>query len=184
VLTVKLAAMAWLAGAGGGLQVAQDQDVVGKPAPEWDVEHWLNSRPLRLRDLRKKVVLVRWFMSPACPFCSASAPSLGKLWRDYKDRGLVVVGMYHHKERTPLDAEAVAGYVRHFGFEFPVAIDPDWRTLRRWWLDGHDRPYTSVTFLIGRDGIIRHVHPGGRLVAGSADFAELQARIEELLAAR
>ena len=32
------------------------------------------------------------------------------------------------------------GYVEHYQFRFPVAVavDPDWQTLKRWWLDGHD----------------------------------------------
>jgi peroxiredoxin len=167
-------------GALGALD-GEGRELLGRLAPAWSAGHWFNTAPLALADLRGKVVLVRWFMSPRCPLCSATAPSLDRLWREYRDRGLVVVGMYHHKDPEPLTEAAVAGYLRHFGFTFPVAIDPDWRTLRRWWLDGHTRAFTSVTFLIDRGGVIRHIHPGGRLAPDSADFAELRARIEELL---
>src|SRR4051812_36633682 len=95
--------LAWLgASAGGGARAAgldsEGQDRLGRPAPPWNVGRWFNTPPLALADLRGKVVLVRWFMSPRCPLCSATAPALNELWRDYKDRGLVVVGMYHHKE--------------------------------------------------------------------------------------
>jgi peroxiredoxin len=160
---------------------SEGDDRIGRPAPPWNVGRWFNTPPLALADLRGKVVLVRWFMSPRCPLCSATAPALNQLWRDYKDRGLVVVGMYHHKDPEPLDPEAVTGYLRHFGFTFPVAIDPDWRTLRRWWLDGHDRSFTSVTFLLDRAGVVRHIHPGGKLGPGSADFAHVRQAVEELL---
>ena len=50
------------------------------------------------------------------------------------ERGLEVVGFYHHKSDDRLRVEDVKKYARKFGFKFPVAIDPDWRTLRRWWL--------------------------------------------------
>ena len=35
--------------------------------------------------------------------------------------------------------------------------------LRRWWLDGGKRDYTSASFLIDRQGLIRWVHGGGEL---------------------
>jgi hypothetical protein len=44
----------------------------------------------------------------------------------------------------------VRGYVEHYQFRFPVAVDADWQTLKRWWLDGHERSWTSVSFLIDR----------------------------------
>ena len=41
-------------------------------------------------------------------------------------------------------------------------MDTRWSTLERYWLDGHPgRDWTSVSFLIDRDGIIRWVHGGG-----------------------
>jgi peroxiredoxin len=157
-------------------------DVVGHPAPAWDVGPWFNSAPLALADLRGKVVLVRWFMSPNCPLCSASAPALVELDRRYRARGLAVIGMYHHKDDDPLDPEKVRGYVAHFGFTFPVAIDPDWRTGKRWWLNGHNREYTSVSFLLDRAGGVRHVHLGGKLAPGSPDYTIVEERIKALLA--
>ena len=49
--------------------------LISQPAPGWKLDHWFNSDPLALQDLRGKVVLVRWFMAPSCPFCSATAPA-------------------------------------------------------------------------------------------------------------
>lgn len=161
---------------------SSDDDPVGHPAPGWQLDRWYNSPPLTLESLRGSVVLVRWFMSPECPLCSATAPSLNILHERYRERGLVVIGMYHHKREEPLDPEAVRGFVAHYGFRFPVAIDDGWRTLRRWWLDGHEREYTSVSFLIDRRGVVRHVHRGGRYAPGDRDFEVMRAKIEALLA--
>lgn len=156
-------------------------DPVGLPAAEWQVEHWINSPPLRLADLRGKVVLVRWWTAPDCPFCAASAPTLNDLDRRYRSQGLVVVGLYHHKEESPLDTAAVERYARNFGFRFPLAVDVDWKTLRRWWLDTGDRGWTSVSFLIDRGGVVRYVHPGGQYAPGEPDARQLEATLVALL---
>jgi len=156
--------------------------VVDEPAPPWQVSQWFNSPPLSLEQLRGKVVFVRWFMGPSCPFCSGTAPTLRALHERYADKGLVVVGMYHHKEATPLDPEQVEGWIKHFGYRFPVAIDKDWTTIRRWWLDGHDRGYTSASFLIDKTGVVRRVHLGGLIAPEGADIAAIDADVERLLA--
>lgn len=166
----------------GAAAAAEGDELLGTRPPEWTAEHWLNSEPLTLGELRGRVVLVRFWTGPGCPYCRASAPALSELHRRYADDGLTVVGLYHHKGRGPLDPEAVARYSRELGFGFPVAIDPEWRTLRAWWLDGRRRGWTSVSFLLDRQGVIRHVHPGGQYVKGDPAYAELEAAIERLLA--
>lgn len=155
---------------------------VGQPAKEWDVNNWMNSGPLTLDKLRGKVVLVRWWTGPACPYCSGSAPALNEFHESYTDSGLSVIGFYHHKSRKPLTVESVKEMADDLGFTFPVAIDTDWKTLTDWWLRGHRRGWTSVTFLIDQKGIIRHIHPGGKYVKGDQDYAALKQAIETLLA--
>jgi peroxiredoxin len=156
--------------------------VIDQPAPAWQVSQWFNSPPLSLEQLRGKVVLVRWFMGPSCPLCSGTAPTLRALHERYADKGLAVIGMYHHKEQTPLDPQQVEGWVKHYGYQFPVAIDRDWTTLRRWWLDGHNRSYTSVSFLIDKTGVVRRVHLGGLIAPDGDDVHAISADIERLLA--
>lgn len=156
-------------------------ELIGQPAPAWEVTDWIGSPPLALAALKGRVVLVRWFMSTDCPYCTATAPALNHLDRTYRDRGLVVVGLYHHKHAEPLDVAKVRAWSQDFGFRFPVAVDRDWRTLRKWWLAAGPRPFTSVTFLIDGHGIIRRIHPGGTLAPGSKDLAAMQATIEQLL---
>jgi peroxiredoxin len=158
-------------------------DLIGRPAPPWEVTEWLQSPPLALADLRGKVVLVRWFMSTNCPLCSATAPTLNELHGDYGGRGLAVIGMYHHKDDEPLDVARVRGWVGDYGFHFPVAIDRDWKTLHRWWLDAGHRDFTSVTFLIDKHGVIRRIHRGGAFVRDSKEYRDMRAAIEKLLAA-
>ncbi|HKU40195.1 MAG TPA: TlpA disulfide reductase family protein [Polyangiales bacterium] len=163
---------------------ADPDALIGSRALPWHASHWINASPLRLEALRGRVVLVRFWTAPDCPFCAATAPALNEFHARYAARGLTVVGMYHHKARSALSVEDVERYAKLFQFQFPVAIDPQWQTLRAWWLDGADRAYTSVSFLIDRRGVIRHIHPGGQYVKGDAGYTALQAMIEKLLAER
>lgn len=66
------------------------------------------------------------------------------------------------------------------GIEFPVAVDADW-TLRSWWLDGRERVFTSVTFVLDREGVVRQVHRGGEIARGSSDPTSLRKAIEACL---
>ena len=169
---------------------AAGTELIGQPAPGWNIQDWRNSPPLELAELRGKVVLVRWW-TDTCPFCRRSAPALNEFHEKYQARGLVVIGMYHpkplHRSAT-LDAIQAAADQR--GFRFPIAVDRDWSELRRWWLEGRRRAATSVSFLIDKRGVIRHVHPGPvfhrEVLHGNegprADFLKLQQVIEMLLA--
>lgn len=181
-MSILLLALALAAGQAGAVAAqAPGAELLGRPAPELAVTHWTNSEPLTLADLRGKVVLLRWWTAPGCPFCAATAPSLNTLHERYADRDLVVIGLYHHKSTAPLDSEQVARYAESFGFRFPLAIDEGWENLRRWWLDDGQRRWTSVSFLLDREGVVRWVHPGGEYPPASDDYAELEAMVEALL---
>ena len=158
------------------------EKIVGTVPSEWSVTNWINSAPLTLNGLHGKVVLVRWWTAPECPYCRATAPALNEFSKQYSARGLQVVGFYHHKSEEPLQVETVNQFVKEFGFKFPVAIDSDWKTLHRWWLDRGKETWTSVSFLIDRKGVIRHIHPGGEYVRGDKDYAVMKSKIEQLLA--
>jgi peroxiredoxin len=159
--------------------------LIGVAPPEWQVERWINSAPLTLRELRGSVVLVRWWTA-GCPFCSATAPALRAFHRTHGERGLKVVGMYHHKEDTPFEPSVYEETAKKYGFTFPIAFDPDWRTFESWMRDANGKPvttgWTSVTFVLDKRGVVRHFHPGGQYVDGDAAHAKLTAAIERLLA--
>lgn len=178
--------LAWLALLAAAPRSARATDaaagvasLAGTRPPEWQPELWMNSAPLSLADLRGKVLLVRWWTAE-CPYCSASAPALRTLDQDYRDRGLVVVGMYHHKDGGRFDPEVYRRTAKEYGFAFPLAFDPEWRTLKSW-MRGEDTGWTSVSFLIDRQGVVRYVHPGGEYVAGDPSERRIRRLVEQLL---
>ena len=164
------------------LLAIEGSELIGTVPPRWEVSDWLDGRPLELESLRGRVVLVRWWTGPECPHCRAVGPYLNDWHERYGPRGLTVLGFYHHKSRGPLQTDNVRRLASALGFRFPVAVDRDWRTLRRWWLAGPERGYTSVTFLIDRSGRIRDIHPGGSY--SRAEAARLEDAILDLVAER
>jgi peroxiredoxin len=173
----------------GQAEVLVDREAaIGQKMPDWGPHSWVNSAPLSLERLRGKVVLVR-FWTEGCPYCAESAPALNEFHRRYAGRGLVVVGMYHPKPPREESTQAVARAAKRLGFAFPIALDNDWATLKRWWLSTGDRDYTSATFLIDRQGVLRAIHPGGEFHPGGGpehaecrrDYEALRREIERLL---
>jgi thiol-disulfide isomerase/thioredoxin len=128
-------------------------------APAWSFERWVRGPETRLSDLRGKVVLVRWWTKD-CRFCAQTLPVLERLRRDQRD--LVVIGVFHPKPPHEVGDRHILQVAKRLGFTGPIAFDRDWTTLGRYWLDGHpDRSWTSVSFLIDREGRIRWAHGGG-----------------------
>ena len=163
--------------------------VVGLPAPELPELRWVQGGPRTLAELRGKVVLIRFFTDRECPFCSATAPALNELDREFRAKGLVVVGIYTPKPQPrPTSVEDVRKTVDAYGFRFPVAVDDEWKALRRLWLDRADSGWTSASLLIDREGVVRHVHPGGVFARQSSDpraredYDEIRRAVIRLLA--
>lgn len=167
-------------------------ELIGRPAPPLDVR-WVDTRP----ELRGRAVLVRWFTG-GCPYCARTLPYLTGLAAQHRGK-LVVVGVYHPKPRALADDEVGEDRVREvaaaIGLRGAVlARDPSWKALRRWWLDGRDRAFTSVSFLVDARGKIRWVHPGGEYhpagpggdtegdPAAHADCHRAAAELERILA--
>ena len=166
-------------------------DLIGRPAPEWAFTRWVRGPRTKLADLRGKVVLVRWW-TDGCRYCRSTLPALEDLVHRLDRPDFVVLGVYHPKPRPrEVSDRLILEVAGELGFTGPVAFDRDWRTLGRYWLDGHDeRSWTSVSFLIDRDGVIRWVHGGGEYHPGgkrghercAVEFQQLESTLAALLA--
>ena len=157
-----------------------DTTLIGKSPPALVASQWFNSNPIQLEDLKGKVVLIRWWTGPDCPYCKNSSIALNTWYEKYADQGLQIIGMYHHKTDTPLRSEEIKKCADDFGFKFPIGIDTDWDTLNKWWLFTK-RDWTSVSFVLNKDGVIQHIHPGGEYIKGDSDYNELEQKIINLL---
>jgi len=164
-------------------------ELLDRPARAWSFDRWVDTPPLTLAGLRGKVVLVRWF-NTGCRYCGNTLPAIETLRRRYGDRGLVVIGVFHPKPPRPVSDAFVRRTARKLGFTGPLAVDEEWTTLNRWWLANHpDRNWTSVSFLLDREGVVRWAHGGGeyhasqdpRHAACEVRLHDLERTIERLL---
>ena len=84
---------------------------------------WLNSRPLRLSELRGKFVLLD-FWTYCCINCIHILPELKKLEKAYPDQ-LVVIGVHSAKFETEKDAKNISEAILRYEIEHPVINDKD-----------------------------------------------------------
>lgn len=133
--------------------------LVGKPAPAIEGKD-LDGRPVRLADLQGKVVLVDFWAS-WCPPCVASFGTLRQLSRQYKDQGLVVLGV--NLDSLSQGGAANPGQAPSDLRWFLVSQRASWPNVVG---DGAEAAATAygvleipARFLVGRDGKILQAEP-------------------------
>lgn len=160
-----IAAACVIGAAGAAWSPREGRGLLGTAAPEWRGVEWIQGGPLSLADLRGRVVLLRFWLVD-CPYCQRSAAALRSWSKRYGERGLVVVGIHHPKSEEARDRELVREAARDLGFDFPVGTDNAWATVSAYGVGSVFKRYTSVSFLVDRDGIVRFVHDGGEYHEG------------------
>ena len=152
-----------------------------RAAPEWDVSQWFNSAPLRLADLRGRVVVLEVFQM-LCPGCVSHAlPQALEIAQTFGRDQVEVIGMHsvfeHHQAMAPA---SLAAFLHEYRIGFPVAVDravegsslPS--TMQRYQMQG-----TPTTILIDRVGRLRMQHFGRlRDLAIGAQIAALLGESE------
>ena len=91
----------------------------GIKAPAF-VTRTVSGKPLSLRSLRGKVVLLDFWATWCIP-CRMATPTLEALHKEYHRRGLQVVGISLDDPRT---VALVPSYVKHFGITYTVVAAP------------------------------------------------------------
>lgn len=130
---------------------------VAPKAPEFSgIDHWINSGPLKISDLRGKVVLVD-FWAYSCINCIRAMPHVEHLYQAYKDKGLVVIGVHSPEfdfEKSPANVEDA---VKRLGITYPVAMDSHLGTWNAW-----RNQFWPAEYLIDQNGtLIGHQYGEG-----------------------
>ncbi len=139
----------------------------GQRAPEIRGKD-LSGRPFRLSSLQGKVVVVD-FWATWCAPCKEELPKLERLYRKYRGKGLVVVGV-----SVDRDAGKVRRFVEELGLTFPTIHDRGGQRIAA----RYAPPRMPSTYVIDKRGIVRHVHGGYR----RGDERRLEREVKALLA--
>ena len=164
------------------------QDVVGTKMPALSFDRWLNTPDGKPPETARKATLYRWW-TDGCEHCEKTLPALEALRKKYGEKGLVVVAVYHPKPPRRVKDADVRAAAKAMGYDGPVAVDLDWSELKKFYLDTARRDFTSASFLVDAEGVIRHAHPGPRFYPSADpadakenhDFERLEAAVKGVL---
>ena len=130
--------------------------LLSKPAPEFSLKD-LDGTEIALKDLRGKTVLLN-FWATWCAPCREQMPQIQSLSVDFKDKGLIVLGVNYN------ETESVAKkYFADHKYSFGSVLDPEKLTSQKYGVTG-----IPVVVLIDKTGVVRFFQQGYN---SSQDFA-------------
>ena len=118
----------------------------------------------RLSEHRGKTVLLN-FWATWCPPCREEMPALERLYRQHKDRGLVLVAI-----SIDADPKIVPPYVKGSKLTFPIALDPKAEIANKYGV----RALPS-SFVVDRQGTMAGLALGPRVWDNAASHALVEA---------
>ena len=131
----------------------------------FDGYEWEDQPTASLSDFENQVVVLNFWAS-WCVECKIEADLLEQTWRDYRDKGVVFLGVAY----VDVEPKSIA-YLEEFGITYPNAPD-----LRSSISSKYDITGVPETFFIGKDGKV------AKIKIGPVNEVELTQTLDQLLA--
>jgi peroxiredoxin len=172
-VSVALVAVAAVAcgGAPAGGASAESPSSSGGTPPDFQLET-LTGETARLSDHFGKDVVLVDFWATFCEPCLASMPHLDALYKKYKDKGFVVLGV---SIDGPDSVAQVRNEVQKLGVTFPILLDQETRVVALY----NPKTRAPYSVLIGRNGRVRQKREGYTTGSASALEADVVAALKE-----
>lgn len=138
----------------------------GFPAPDFTLRT-AEGKTYTLSELKGQAVLVNVWAT-WCPPCEAEMPAIEKMYKEYQDRGFIVLAVNSTFQDDPKE---IAPFVKDHKLTFPILLDETSDVSRAYQV----RSLPS-SYFIDRQGIITEV-----VIGGPMSEALLRTRIEEAL---
>jgi peroxiredoxin len=120
-------------------------------APEFVVDQqWLNSKPLTLKSLRGKVVLVH-FYAFQCHNCQANFAIYRRWHERLAKKGVVVVGIQTPETPSERDPSAITAAATKNDLTFPIMIDLESKNWKAW-----GNTMWPTVYVVDKRGYLRH----------------------------
>lgn len=132
----------------------------GQLAPDFDLAD-PNGARTRLSSLRGRVVAIN-FWATWCPACQQELPALAEAYRQFAQRGVIVLGVDLREE-----AGAVTAFAGSFGLEFPLLLDADGSVSNAYRVLG-----IPTTVFLDSAGVVRARHIGPLTVEKFAEYVQ------------
>ncbi|MEK6835410.1 MAG: redoxin domain-containing protein [Nanoarchaeota archaeon] len=138
--------------------------------PEFqNIKGWINSKPLTLKQLKGKVVLLD-FWTYSCINCLRTLPHIKQIYEKYKKYKFILIGVHTPEFDFERISENVKKAVKDLEIKYPVALDSDNIT---WHIYGNR--YWPKQTLIDARGRIKYGH------VGEGGYKEIEENIVKLL---
>ena len=147
---VALLCLAWWVLAGFSASEGSTVVLKGLQGKEVSVELAKNGT-VEFSSINAQVILVN-FWATWCTYCKKEVPELAELYREYKDRGLTVIGI----SLDPRGAKVVKPFIKKYQVDYPILLGNK-KIVREWKIRG-----LPMSFLIDGKGKIRQVYIGPR----------------------
>jgi thiol-disulfide isomerase/thioredoxin len=130
---------------------------------------------------RRKVVILA-IGGSWCPNCHDEAPFLAELYRDYRARGLEIVGlMFESDEDANLARPRVQAFIKRFGLQYPMLLAGTTDNIAQKLPQIVNFGAYPTSIYLGRDGRVRSVHAGFASAATGAEHVRLKRETRELV---
>lgn len=136
--------------------------LLGQTAPEIEIKTWIVGGPVRLEDLRGRVVLLE-FWATWCKPCQEMFPKLKQLYERASTRGLEIVAITRHymayggtAESKQEELQLMDTTVTNHGVSFAVGVAEDESLQKTYGANG-----LPTAILTDRRGVVRYAGPGG-----------------------
>ena len=128
-----------------------------------------------------------------CPNCHDEAPFLSELYKDYRAKGLEILGLMFENDPDPkVSGARVQSFVKRYAVQYPMLFagtmqpSPSSKTIADALPQLVNFGAYPTTIVLGRDGKVRNVHAGFPSAATGAEHTrhkqEVREMIERLLA--
>ncbi|MCL4504651.1 MAG: TlpA family protein disulfide reductase [Chloroflexi bacterium] len=122
---------------------------IGAPAPDITLGT-PDGKTISVASLKGRAVVLNFWAS-WCPPCRAEMAALNQVDRDYRARGVMVLGI-NQMESAPV----AAAFMREQQLQFTVALDTDGQATRLYRVSA-----LPTTYFIDKTGVIRDIIYGG-----------------------
>ena len=139
----------------------------GTPAPQFQLSS-SSGKPLSLTDLKGRIVLVNFWASWCGP-CRKEMPLLEQLNRQYRSKGVTLVGV----DVEP-DSTAAIDWLKATPVSFPILFDVDSKVSKLYQVEGMPN-----TVILDRQGNVRYIHRGYNTGAENEYLDQIRALIRE-----
>jgi len=116
----------------------------GVPAPAFTLER-LDGASVRFPEQYQGQVVALRFWADWCPYCHSEMQALEPVYRQYRDRGLVILAI-----NVMQPPETVQKFVKDINISYETLLDRQGEVMRRYQVMG-----LPVTYLIDRQGVVR-----------------------------